>query len=131
MKAMPQELDVYRDWLHIPDTNRPLNYYQLLRLKMFEDDAEKIRSNYRKLNAVVRKYAAGQYGAQSQQLLNELARAMLCLSDATRKAEYDASLGRKEEAKLGRTLEEILIRRKVVDSAQLNKARNYSSAVGV
>jgi hypothetical protein len=123
--------DVYRDWLGVADTDRPLNYYQLLRLKKFEDDTEKIRSNYRKLNAQVRKYAAGQYGQRSQELLNELARAMLCLTDATRKAEYDASLGRKEEAKLGRTLEEILIRRKVVDTAQLAKARNYANAVGV
>ncbi len=113
---MPQQLDVYRDWLGITDADRPLNYYQLLRLKKFEDDIERIRSNYRKLNAQTRKYAAGQYGEQSQQLLNELARAMLCLTDATRKAEYDASLGRKQEAKLGRTLEEILIRRKVVDT---------------
>jgi hypothetical protein len=128
---MPQELDVYRDWLGIADTDRPLNYYQLLRLSKFEDDTEKIRANYRKLNAQVRKYAAGQYGQRSQELLNELARAMLCLTDATRKAEYDASLGRREEAKLGRTLEEILIRRKVVDSAQLGKARNYANAVGV
>jgi hypothetical protein len=125
------DLDVYRDWLGIQDTNRPLNYYQLLRLKKFEDDTEKIRAQYRKLNAHVRKYAAGQYGEQSQQLLNELARAMLCLTDAKRKAEYDASLGRKEEAKLGRSLEELLVRRKVVTSAQLDKARNYSLAVGV
>jgi hypothetical protein len=128
---MSKDLDVYRDWLGIADADRPLNYYQLLRLKKFEDDTEKIRSNYRKLNAQVRKYAAGQYGERSQQLLNELARAMLCLTDATRKAEYDASLGRKQEAKLGRSLEEILIRRKVVDSAQLAKARNYANAVGV
>jgi hypothetical protein len=125
------ELDVYREWLGITDVDRPLNFYQLLRLKKFEDDTEKIRSNYRKLNAQARKYGAGQYGPRSQELLNELARAMLCLTDATRKAEYDASLGRKQEAKLGRTLEEILIRRKVVDSAQLGKARNYANAVGV
>ena len=72
---MPQELDVYRDWLGVTDAERPLNYYQLLRLKKFEDDIAKIRSNYRKLNAQVRKYAAGQYGERSQQLLNELARA--------------------------------------------------------
>ena len=82
---MPKELDVYRDWLGVTDAERPLNYYQLLRLKKFEDDIEKIRSNYRKLNAQVRKYASGQYGNQSQQLLNELAKAMLCLTDAKRK----------------------------------------------
>lgn len=129
---MAAEVDVYRDWLGIKETNRPLNYYQLLRLNMFEDDAEMIRTRYRKLTNQTRKYAAGQYGERSQQLMNELAKAMLCLTDASRKAEYDASLGRKTESKSGGlTLEEILIRRGVVGSPQLEKARNYANAVGV
>ena len=128
---MADDLDVYRDWLGIESPERPLDHYQLLRLKPFEDDTQKIRAHYRKLNAQVRKYASGQYGAQSQALLNELAKAMLCLTDTRRKAEYDASLGRKEGAQLGQSLEEILIRRKVVDTAQLDKARNYAAAVGV
>ena len=34
---MAKELDVYRDWLSITETARPLNHYQLLRLKSFED----------------------------------------------------------------------------------------------
>ncbi len=129
---MAAEVDVYRDWLGIKETNRPLNYYQLLRLNMFEDDAEKIRTRYRKLTNQTRKYAAGQYGERSQQLMNELAKAMLCLTDASRKAEYDASLGRKTPSQSGgHTLEEILIRRGVVGSPQLEKARNYANAVGV
>jgi hypothetical protein len=127
-----KQLDVYRDWLGITEAARPLNHYQLLRLKQFEDDAAKIRENYRKLNAHVRKYAAGEYGPQSQALLNELAKAMLCLTDSRRKGEYDATLGRKDKASGARqTLEEMLISRKVVDSAQLQKARNYASTVGV
>ena len=95
---MAKELDVYRDWLGITETARPLSHYQLLRLDLFEDDPAKIRGNYRKMNAHVRKYAAGEYGAQSQELLNELAKAMLCLTDNLRKAEYDASLGRQTAA---------------------------------
>ncbi len=127
-----QTLDVYRDWLGIKDTNRPLNHYQLLRLKMFEDDVSKIRKHYRKLNAHVRKFATGQYWEESQKLLNELARAMLCLTDQKRKAEYDASLGRKDSGPSGRrTLEQILVSQGVVDSEGLQKARNYSMVVGV
>ena len=34
---MTKELNVYRDWLGIKETARPLNHYQLLRLKPFED----------------------------------------------------------------------------------------------
>ncbi len=124
-------LDVYRDWLGIKEPERPLSHYQLLRLKKFEDDPDKIRAHYRKLNAHVRKYAAGQFGSQSQELLNELAKAMLCLTDARRKGEYDASLGREEKGYRQRTLEELLLSRKVVDSEQLSKARRYADAVGV
>ncbi len=129
---MAEQLDVYRDWLGIKDPERPLNYYQLLRLKKFEDDPVRIRTHYRKLNAHVRKYAAGDYAAESQALLNELAKAMLCLTDAKRKAEYDASLGRKAVAgRRQRSFEEILLLRKVLDQEKLDKARQFADAVGL
>ena len=129
---MAKQLDVYRDWLGIAELARPLNHYQLLRLKSFEDNPAKVREHYRKMNAHVRKFAAGDYAKQSQDLLNELARAMLCLTDSRRKIEYDASLGRerKTEGKR-RTLEEILLADKIVDAAQLDKARKFAAAVGV
>ena len=46
-KTSTKTLDVYRDWLHIQETARPLDYYQLLKVPRFEDDAGKIRSSYR------------------------------------------------------------------------------------
>jgi hypothetical protein len=130
---MAKPLDVYRDWLGIQDADRPLSYYQLLRLRKFEDDAGKIRENYRKMNAHVRKFAAGDFAKQSQDLLNELAKAMLCLTDSQRKSEYDVSLGRKLEREDGkrRSMEEILLGRNILDQEKLQKARTYSNAVGV
>ncbi len=130
---MPQTLDVYRDWLKITDTTRPLNHYQLLRLKMFEDNTAKVREHYRAMNTHVRKYAAGEFAKQSQQLLNELAKAMLCLTDAERKGEYDAAMGRKQAdgSAKARTFEQILLANKVVDQAALEKARNFAKAIGV
>lgn len=129
---MPAQLDVYRDWLKIEATERPLNHYQLLRVKKFEDDPVRIRSNYRQLNAHVRKYASGNYATQSQELLNELARAMLVLTDSRRKSEYDASLGRVEtKTKQLRTIEELLLTRKVLDTEKLEKARSFAQAVGL
>ena len=98
---MPPQLDVYRDWLKIEEAKRPLNYYQLLKLKKFEDDPVRIRHHYKQLNAHVRKYQAGDFAKQSQELLNELARAMLCLTDATRKEDYDSTLGRVQATKTG------------------------------
>ncbi len=130
---MTKTLDVYRDWLKITETARPLNHYQLLRLKQFEDNTAKVREHYRAMNAHVRKFAAGEYAKQSQDLLNELARAMLCLTDKQRKAEYDTTLGRKsaEGGAKGRSFEQILLASKIVDQAMLDKARNFSKAVGV
>ncbi len=129
---MAKELDVYRDWLGIKEANRPLSHYQLLRLGPFEDDVSKIRTHYRKMNEHVRKFGTSEYADQSQTLLNELAKAMLCLTDIQRKREYDASLGR-ETADEGRrrSLEEILLAGKVIDEAQLTKARGFSDTVGV
>ena len=69
---MPKERDIYRDWLKITIPDRPLNFYQLLRLDNFEDDPVKIRERYRKFNSHVRKYSGGDYAHESQQLLNEL-----------------------------------------------------------
>ncbi len=129
---MPASVDVYRDWLGISEAVRPLNYYQLLKLKQFEDDVAKIRATYRQMNAHVRKFATGDFATQSQELLNELAKAMLCLTDATRKAEYDASLGREDQGEAKRrTLEQILVGRKVLDTTGLDKARRYAKTVGV
>jgi len=130
---MAEQLDVYRDWLKISDADRPLNNYQLLRLTKFEDDIAKIRKNYRELNAHVRKYASGAFAKQSQELLNELAKAMLCLTDARRKREYDVSLGRQAAKgdKKKQTFEELLLSRGIIDANQLKKARDYAGAIGL
>jgi type II secretion system (T2SS) protein E len=129
---MAQEIDAYRDWLGIQETARPLNHYQLLRLKPFEDDAAQINSNYRKMNAHVRKFAAGEHAERSQEILNELAKAMLCLTDSQRKQEYDSALGRTEQA-IGRrrTFEQVLLSGKVVDHEQIIKAKSFADAVGL
>ncbi|MCL2744575.1 MAG: hypothetical protein FWE67_12055 [Planctomycetaceae bacterium] len=126
------QIDVYKDWLGIEAANRPLNYYQLLGFKSFEDNPEVIRANYRKFNAHVRKYATGDYMAESQALLNELAKAMLCLTDSSRKLEYDASLGRKTAASgVRRTLEQILLDNNLVPPEQMKSVKNYADAVGI
>lgn len=90
-------MDFYKEWLGIPEGPRPPDHYELLRVRRFEDDVDKIRAHYKKLNAHVRKYATGQYSTQSQELLNEIAKAMLCLTDDGRKRDYDESLGREFE----------------------------------
>ena len=126
-------LDVYREWLGIKETERPLNYYQLLRLKLFEDDQDRVRRHYRKMHNHARKFAAGDFSDASQDLLNELARAMLCLTDLKRKKEYDISLGRKEGGirKQQGGLADILLQKKLLTPEQLKVAESYGSAVGL
>jgi hypothetical protein len=129
---MASEIDVYRKWLGIKSEQRPPDHYELLRLPKFEDDSAKIRKHYRKVNEHIRQFATGEHAKQSQDLLNELARAMLCLTDARRKAEYDASIGREQTASTRRrSFEELLLLRKVVTKEQLDRARKFADATGV
>ena len=128
------ERDVYKEWLGIPEGPRPPGHYELLRLVQFEDDPEKIRSNYTKLNAHVRKYASGQYSVRSQELLNELAKAMLLLTDPERKQDYDESLGRKIDRtnEFGRQpLGQVLVDRGRITKDQLKEAENVAEARGL
>lgn len=133
-------LNVYRDWLGIPDAEIPAegppDHYALLRLVRFTDDEDKIRGNYRKLNAHVRTYATGQYSVQSQELLNELAKAMLCLTDPERKREYDEDHGRvvddANKDVLGRMpMGQWLVRKKVISRDQVKEAESFAEARGL
>jgi len=133
--AAAAKIDVYKEWLGIPEGPRPPDHYALLRLVQFEDDAEKIRKYYKKLNAHVRKYATGQYAHESQELLNELAKAMLCLTDAESKKEYDRSLGRvvddRDERTGRRPLTSVLQEEGVLTGAQVNEVKNHADRTGL
>lgn len=124
--------DPYRDWLGIKEPGRPLDHYQLLRLKRFEDDLDKIRSNFQQLSTHVRKQLQGKAAPFAHKLLGELTKSMLCLTDTARKEEYDRSLGRTDtrERRLYK-FDELLIARKVLTSEQLVKAQKFSHVTGV
>lgn len=124
-------LDVYRDWLGIQETARPLDHYQLLRLKQFEDDASKFPQRYRKMTGHVRKVAEADHPELADKLIRELIDAMLCLADARRKRDYDRRLGRPEDGRpRHRTFERALLDFEAVDALELNKAKNFALAVG-
>jgi hypothetical protein len=132
---MAAKIDVYKEWLGIPDGPRPPDHYALLRLVQFEDDPEKIRKNYKKLNGHVRKYATGQYSNESQDLLNELAKAMLCLTDAESKKDYDRSLGRVVDDRDERTgrqpLTSVLQEEGVLTGSQVNEVKSHADRTGL
>ena len=128
-------LDVYKDWLGIPDGPRPPDHYTLLRLVQFEDSADKIRANYKKLNGHVRKYATGQYSVVSQELLNELAKAMLCLTDPERKREYDESQGREFPEEMSRSgnrmTENVLAEQGTITKQQIKEVKEFADKRGL
>ena len=128
-------IDVYTQWLKIPEDQCPPNHYQLLRLVQFEDDFEKIAKFYKKLNHHVRKYATGQYVLESQELLNELAKAKLCLTDPERKREYDEGLGREFPEELDefgrRPMENVLRDQGHISREQVKELQEYAEARGL
>ena len=128
------QIDVYKEWLGIPEGDRPPDYYTLLRLVQFEDDVDKINANYRKLNGHVRKYATGQYLKESQSLLNELAKAMLCLTDSVSKEDYDISQGREVQSATGSdevTTLSVLVQNGNLERDQVAEVEHFADARGL
>lgn len=126
------EIDVYKEWLGINEPG-PFDHYTLLRLPKFEDDTEKIRNNYKKLNMHVRKYATGAYSVRSQDLLNELAKCMLCLTDPERKRDYDEGMGRvfEDDGNQARTIDRILIKQGHIDREQAKEVESFKDQSGL
>ena len=84
--------DPYRKWLGIPREEQPANHYRLLGIRLFEDDPDVISNAADRQMAHVRNFQSGQHSTLSQQLLNELSAARLCLLTPEKKAAYDAQL---------------------------------------
>lgn len=128
-------MDFYKEWLGIPEGPRPPDHYELLRLVRFEDDTDKIRAHYTKLNAHVRKYATGQYSIPSQEMLNEMAKAMLCLTDPRRKRDYDEGLGREfpeERDEFGRQpILDVLVSQGNLTRDQKREVENFADRRGL
>lgn len=86
------DFDPYHKWLGISPQHQPPNHYRLLSLDLFESDPDVIEASVDRLAAYLQDVAAGPHASASQQLLNEIAAARLCLLEASEKAAYDARL---------------------------------------
>jgi hypothetical protein len=89
---MPDAFNAYYKWLAIPPEEQPAHYYRLLGVRAFESDPDVIASAADQRMAHVRTFQTGQHSALSQQLLNEIAAARVCLLNVARKAAYDQLL---------------------------------------
>ncbi len=92
---MSDAFDPYYHWLGIPPHEQPPHHYRLLSLQLYEPNEEVIQHAVDRLMAHIRTFQSGQRAADSQRLLNEIARARICLLTAAKKVEYDRGLREK------------------------------------
>jgi serine/threonine protein kinase len=92
----PQDpFDPYHTWLGIPPEEQPPDLYRLLGIRLFEDKLEAIEHAADQRMAHLRALQTGRHGARSQQILNEVAAARICLLHAEKRAVYDEQLRQK------------------------------------
>ncbi len=89
---MSESFDPYHKWLGVSPKDQPPNHYRLLGIDLFEDDADVIADAAEQRMVHVRTYQLGPYSELSQEILNELAAAKVCLLKPAKKLAYDAEL---------------------------------------
>jgi hypothetical protein len=89
---MTKHFDPYHLWLGIPSEEQPPNHYRLLGLTLFEDANSVITNAARRQNQHLRTFRTGKHAAAAQNLMNQVANALLCLSDPAQKQTYDTLL---------------------------------------
>jgi hypothetical protein len=96
---MTKSFDPYHKWLGIPPEEQPPHHYRLLGIGLFESDPDVIEGAADRQMAHVQTHKTGPNTTYSQQLLNELAAAKLCLLDPAKKLAYDEELKARLAAK--------------------------------
>jgi tetratricopeptide (TPR) repeat protein len=91
---MSKVVDPYYEWLGIPPKDQPPNHYRLLGLELFEENRNVIDAAANRQMGFIKDYQAGPYSDLTQQVLNELSAARICLLSPKSKAEYDRNLKR-------------------------------------
>ncbi len=93
METAPrQAFDAYHVWLGIPPQEQPPNHYRLLGIGLFEHQLDVIASVADRQMGHLRTFQTGKHSDLSQQLLNEVAAAKICLLNPAKKAIYDEQL---------------------------------------
>ena len=88
---MSQEFDPYFKWLKIPPSEQPPNHYRLLNLARFESDKDVIESAVAQLVTLLQNVSTGDKADYAQRILNDVAKARLCLSDPQRNPSRSAA----------------------------------------
>ena len=94
---MNRSFDPFYRWLGIPPEEQPPNHYRLLGIQPLESDPGVIETAADRQMAHLRTFQTGPHADLSQQLLNQVAAARICLLNAEKKTAYDAILHRNLE----------------------------------
>lgn len=86
------EFNPYRDWLGIPISELPADHYQLLGVERYEADPDRLQAAADQRMKTLRNFRVGRFADVSETLLNEIARAKICLLDPARRVEYEQEL---------------------------------------
>jgi predicted RNA-binding Zn-ribbon protein involved in translation (DUF1610 family) len=97
---MAGAFDAYHKWLGIPPEDQPPDHYRLLGIKRFEPDPDVISNAADQRMVHVRAFQTGEHAELSQQVLNELSAARVCLLNPERKLEYDQQLREQMQRKV-------------------------------
>lgn len=89
---MNDTFDAYYKWLAIPKGDRPIHFYRLLGIPLYEDDIDVISVAADRQMSHIKTFASGKYAGTSQQILNELSQAKICLTNFESKLHYDTEL---------------------------------------
>jgi hypothetical protein len=89
---MAAQFDPYHTWLGIPPEDQPADHYRLLGVKRFETDANVIDNAADRQMSHLRSVRTGKHAEAAERLLNEVARARVCLLDEEARADYNRQL---------------------------------------
>ncbi len=92
MAQSGEPFDPYYHWLGIPPDEQPPNHYRLLGIQPLEEHREVIQNAADRQMAHLRTFQSGPRAGESQQLLNEVSAARVCLLSQQKKRVYDQQL---------------------------------------
>lgn len=84
--------DPYYEWLGIPRDEQPADHYRLLGIRRFEPNPAVIENAAERQLLLLKTMQHGPRGGLTQQLMNEISAARICLLDPRKRSEYDAKL---------------------------------------
>ena len=89
---MGKQFDPYREWLGVEEAQRPLTYYQLLRLNAAQPTPEAIEQAVARQIAGMQEHLKGPRAQLARRTLYELESAKQCLLDPAKRRRYDEAL---------------------------------------